>query len=78
MDNKKDSKKESLISRVKGFLKETEAEGKKVIWPERKYITAATGIILVIVILTTLYVMFLDFGFAKIFELLDKLLKPGF
>ena len=54
------------------FVKETRAETKKVVWPDRRYVTVATIIVLVLVILTGLYVMLVDFGFAKIFGALFK------
>lgn len=67
----------SLINKISNYLKETEIEGKKVVWPDRKYVGAATLIVLVIVILSVLYVMALDFGFAKIFEFLTYTFKAG-
>lgn len=66
-----------LIARIKQFLKETEIESKKVIWPDRKYVVAATIIVLIIVMVSSLYVMFLDFGLAKIFEFLNLAFKTG-
>ena len=54
------------------FFKETRAETKKVVWPERRYVAVATLIILVLVFLTGLYVMGVDFVFTKIFGLLMR------
>lgn len=58
--------KEKIIS----YLKETWQELKKVVWPDRRYLTVATLIILVLVILTGLFVMMVDFGFAEVFKVL--------
>lgn len=60
------------FGKVVKYFKETRAETKKVVWPDRRYITAATIIILVLVTLTGLYVMFIDFAFVRIFGYLIK------
>lgn len=54
------------------YLRETRGELKKVVWPDRRYITVATVIILILVFLTAGYVMFVDFLFTKIFAVLLK------
>lgn len=61
-----------MKEKIVGFLKETLQEMKKVTWPDRRYVLAATIIVLVIVILTAFFVMFVDFAFAEIFKLLLK------
>lgn len=60
------------IGQVVKFVKETRAETKKVVWPDRRYVAVATLIILVLVFITGIYVMFLDFAFGKIFGALIK------
>ncbi len=60
--------KEKLLT----YLKETLAEMKKVVWPDRRYVWAATAIILVLVILTALFVMVVDFGLTEVFRVLIK------
>ncbi len=54
------------------YLKETQAEMKKVVWPDRKYVMAATTIILILVILTAVFVMLVDFGLTEAFRVLLK------
>lgn len=49
------------------YLKEIKSESKKVVWPGRNYIVAATIIVFVIVFLVGFFVMFVDFSFAKFF-----------
>ncbi|MBU0502740.1 MAG: preprotein translocase subunit SecE [bacterium] len=61
-----------LIGKLIGFLKETRAETRKVVWPERRYVMVATVIILILVVVTGLYVMTVDLVFAKIFGFLLK------
>jgi len=56
-----------LFGQLVKFFKETKAETKKVVWPDRRYVAVATLIILVLVTITGLYVMFIDFTFKNIF-----------
>jgi preprotein translocase subunit SecE len=55
--------KEKLIN----YLKEIRSESRKVVWPGRNYVTAATIIVFIIVLLVALFIMVIDFGFAKFF-----------
>ncbi|MFA5098499.1 MAG: preprotein translocase subunit SecE [Candidatus Margulisiibacteriota bacterium] len=59
-----------IAEAVKKYLKETEAEAKKVVWPDRRYITTATVIILVIVALSAVFITLVDVSFVKIFKFL--------
>lgn len=58
------------IATVQNFLKETRTEGKKVVWPSRQYIIAATVIILIIVLLTGVFVAVVDLVLGKLFAYL--------
>jgi preprotein translocase subunit SecE len=57
---------------IRSYLKETQGEVKKVAWPDRQYVTAATFIILVICIVMGLGVTLLDWGLAKIILFLNR------
>ena len=57
---------------IKQYLKETLVEMKKVAWPDRRYIIVATLIILVLVCITAVFVMAVDFALAKIFGVLMR------
>ena len=57
---------------IQQYLKETLVEMKKVAWPDRRYVTVATLIILVLVFLTGVFVTVVDFGLAKIFGVLMR------
>lgn len=59
-----------IFGQLVKFFKETRAETKKVVWPDRRYVAVATLIILVLVTITGLYVMFVDLAFTKIFGFL--------
>jgi preprotein translocase SecE subunit len=61
-----------IINTVKGYLKETKAESVKVVWPGKNYVIAATIIVFIIVLLVIIYVMSLDFSFARFFKLFSK------
>ena len=54
------------------FFKETKAELKKVSWPTKKQLAHNTLIILVFIIITSVILSVLDFGFAELFRLLAK------
>jgi len=43
---------------------------KKVVWPDRRYVTVATIIIVVLVVLTGLFVMLVDYAYAAVFKVL--------
>ena len=58
------------LNQVVKFFKETRAETKKVVWPERRYVAVATSIILVLVFITGFYIMGIDFIFSRIFGFL--------
>ncbi|OGB87078.1 preprotein translocase subunit SecE [candidate division WOR-1 bacterium RIFCSPLOWO2_02_FULL_46_20] len=60
------------FGQIAKFVKETRAETKKVVWPDRRHVTVATILVLVLVIITGFYVMLVDFGLAKIFGALIK------
>ena len=61
--------KPSFGTRVKRFFKDTKAELKKVTWPDKEQLIHNTGVIIVFIILSVL-----DFGFAKLFQLLTNIL----
>lgn len=56
------------------FLKETKSELKKVTWPTKKQLFHNTGIILVFIIIFTIILSLLDFGFQQLFAWFTGLL----
>ncbi len=68
------TKKPSLGSRLKKFLKETKAELKKVTWPSKEQLMHNTGIIIVFIIIFTIILSLLDFGFQGLFSWFSGLL----
>ncbi|MDD5594308.1 MAG: preprotein translocase subunit SecE [Candidatus Margulisbacteria bacterium] len=61
-----------MKDKIINYLKETLAEMRKVVWPDQRYVTVATIIILVLVFITGAFVMIVDFGLAEIFKVLLK------
>jgi len=59
-----------MKDKIVGYLKETLAEMRKVVWPDQRYVTVATIIILVLVFITGVFVLTIDFGLGKIFHAL--------
>ena len=54
------------------FFKETKSEMKKVAWPSKEQLFHNTLVILAFVILTTVVLSLLDFGFEKLLSLIVK------
>ncbi len=61
-----------MKDKIVGYFKETLAEMRKVVWPDRRYVMVATIIILVLVSITGAFVMLVDWGLAKVFTALIK------
>lgn len=61
-----------MKDKIQNYLKETQTEMKKVVWPDRRYVSVATLIVLVLVIITGLFVMFVDYAFAGFFRVVLK------
>lgn len=57
---------------ILGFIRDINNESKKVVWPGRQYVIAATIIVLIIVVLVALFITFIDFGFARFFASISK------
>ncbi|MGB9613564.1 MAG: preprotein translocase subunit SecE [Candidatus Margulisiibacteriota bacterium] len=60
----------NIKEQIINYLKETQIEMKKVVWPDRRYVTTATLVVLALVFLTGAYIMFVDLILAKIFGVL--------
>jgi len=55
-----------------GFLKETQAELKKVIWPTSQEVVRLTGVVIATSVLVGLIIGGLDFIFTRMLTLLAK------
>ena len=54
---------------IQQFLKESKAELKKVTWPTPRQAIASTSVVIVLVVIVSLVLGFVDFGLAKIIRL---------
>jgi len=61
-----------IFGKLVKYVKETRAETKKVVWPDRRYVTVASVIIIFLVVIIGLYVMAIDLTFSRIFGILLK------
>ena len=61
-----------IKEKIVNFLKEIKSESKKVVWPGRHYVIAATVVVFIIVFLVVVFVMLIDFGFARFFGYMTK------
>ena len=54
---------------IQQFLKESRTELKKVTWPTTKQTIASTSVVVVLTVIVSLVLGFIDFGLAKIIRL---------
>lgn len=64
--------KPNLISAIGNYIKETQAEAKKVSWPDRKYILSATLIIVIMVLFLGFSLMGIDYGLSHAVLMLTR------
>jgi preprotein translocase subunit SecE len=60
----------SWIEKTKQFLREVKVELKKVAWPAKKETVASTSIVLIIVVIISFYLGFVDFGLSRIVKII--------
>ena len=68
------SKKQSIAVKGKRFLKETKSEMKKVTWPTKEQLIHNTGIVLMFIVIFTIILSLIDFGFQELFSWFSGLL----
>lgn len=61
-------------SRITKFFRDTKAELKKVTWPTKEQLIHNTGIVLAFIIIFTIILSLLDFGFQELFAWFTNLL----
>lgn len=62
----------SRTSSVKRFLREVRAELKKVSWPDKKELSAYTGVVFISVIVAAFIIWVMDAGFTESLKVLLK------
>ena len=61
-----------IKEKIINYLKEIKSESKKVVWPGKDYIIAATVVVLVIVFLVAVFITLIDYGFSRFFATFSK------
>ena len=72
-EKKDKNKKPNIFVRMGRKLKETFSELKRVTWPTLPKALKATGVVLVIVLVFTVFVTAFNYGFSELLELLTGL-----
>ena len=70
----KKSNKPSLLKRLGTFLKECWAERKKIVWYSKDQTIHSTLLVLASLIVCSIVISFLDFGFSSVISMLSRLL----
>jgi preprotein translocase subunit SecE len=65
---KKQAEKVNIIKVASQFLKDAKTEFKKVKWPTRKELIAATTIVIILVIIAAIYLSLVDFGLMAVID----------
>lgn len=60
---------QTRTSRMKRFLREVRAELKKVSWPDKKELSAYTGVVFISVIISGVLIWLIDLGFSEALQL---------
>ena len=61
-----------IFEKIKQYLKEVWQEAKKVVWPDQRYVTMATIIILIVVAILTVFVWGMDIFFVRAWQVLSR------
>lgn len=59
-------------NRIMKFFRETKSEMKKVSWPSKEQLIRNTGVILAFVVIMTIILSLVDFGFERLLSLIVK------
>ena len=62
----------NVMNKVSSFLKEVQAELKKVVWPTRQQALRLTGIVVGVSLVVGMYIGVLDYALTKIVEVIVK------
>ena len=54
---------------LRGFIRDTRAELRKVNWPTRREARSLTFVVVVVMVVMALFLFFVDLGFYNLFEL---------
>ena len=57
-------------SKIATFFRDLKSEFKRISWPTLKQVTKNTGIVIAFIVILGLFVVLVDLGFGKLFELI--------
>ena len=60
-----------VFEKIKQYLREVMQEAKKVSWPDQRYVTMATTIILIIVAIVSVFIWGVDLFFVRAWDFLS-------
>lgn len=69
MANENTAKKPSFIARMKRFFKDIYGEIKKIVWPNRKQVINNTGVVVVAVVISSVFISLIDYFFGLVTKL---------
>lgn len=71
-DSKKSAKAVKKPSKIKKFFKDLKSEVKKIVWPTKKQVVNNTGVVLVAMAITALFIGGVDLGLKSLLDLILK------
>ena len=63
---------QSRTSRIKRFIREVKAELKKVSWPDKKELSAYTGVVFISVVVAAILIWVIDWSFTNALKVILK------
>ncbi|HPR39794.1 MAG TPA: preprotein translocase subunit SecE [Oscillospiraceae bacterium] len=69
MANENPAKKPSFIARLKRFFKDINGEIKKIVWPNRRQVINNTGVVVVAVVISSVFISLIDYFFGLVTKL---------
>jgi len=71
-DSKKSAKAVKKPSKIKKFFKDLKSEVKKIVWPTKKQVLNNTGVVLIAMAITALFIEGVDLGLKSLLDLVLK------
>ena len=69
MANDTTAKKPSFIAKIKRFFKDIYGEIKKIVWPNKKQVINNTGVVIVAVVVSSVFISLIDYFFGLVTKL---------
>lgn len=69
MANENVAKKPSFLAKIKRFFKDIGGEIKKIVWPSKKQVLNNTGVVIVAVVISSVFISLIDYFFGLVMKL---------